>query len=93
MVVLSHYPIFVWNNCYKGWLHLYGHTHGNTDGLLYQESLKKLRELCIDENIKGFQIKNPPYAFNVGVMLDYMNYCPRTLKEILDANDFEKENK
>ena len=92
MVVLSHYPIFVWNNCYKNWLHLYGHTHGNTDGLLYQESLQKLRELCINENIKGFQIKNPPYAFNVGAMLDYMNYCPRTLKEILDANDFEKEN-
>ena len=55
--------------------------------------MKRLRELCIDENIKGFQIKSPPYAFNVGAMLDYMNYCPRTLKEILDANDFGKENK
>ena len=82
MVVLSHYPIFVWNNCYKGWLHLYGHTHNNTDGLLYQESLQKLRELCIEENIKGFQIKNPPYAFNVGAMI--WDYTPVTLKQILD---------
>ena len=91
-LVLNHCPIFTWNGAYKGTIHLYAHVHNNTDGLLYQESLKKLRELCIEENIKGFQIKNPPYAFNVGAMLDYINYCPRTLKEILDANDFEKEN-
>ena len=57
------------------------------------ESLKKLRELCIDENIKGFQIKNPPYAFNVGAMLDYMDFTPRTLDEILKANEVQKENK
>lgn len=82
-LVLSHYPIFVWNNCYKGWLHLYGHVHNNSDGLLYQESLKKLRGHCIYENIKGFQIKKPPYAYNVGAMVDYMDYTPRTLKEIL----------
>lgn len=88
-LVLSHYPIFVWNGCYKGWLHLYGHTHNNTDEKLYQESLKKLRELCREENIKGFTIKNPPYAYNVGAMIDYMNYCPRTLKEILENNKEE----
>lgn len=89
-LVLSHYPIFVWNNCYKGWLHLYGHTHNNTDGLLYQESLRKLRELCKEENIKGFQVKNLPYAFNVGSMCEYINYTPRTLKEILETNCFEE---
>ena len=27
---------------------------------------------------------------NVGAMLDYINYTPRTLKEILNANDFGK---
>lgn len=91
-LVLSHYPIFVWNNCYKGWLHLYGHTHENTDGLLYQESLKRLRELCREENIKGFQVKNPPYAFNVGAMCEYINYTPRTLKEILEKNKVGENN-
>lgn len=91
-LVLSHHPIFVWNGCYKGWLHLYGHTHNNTDEKLYQESLKKLRELCREENIKGFQIKNPPYASNVGAMVNYMNYTPRTLQEILENSKVGEDN-
>ena len=86
MVVLSHYPIFTWNGAYKGWLHLYGHTHDNTDGKLYQDCLAQLRKLCEEDNVKGFQVKKPPYAYNVGCMLDYMNYTPRTLKEILENN-------
>ena len=35
----------------------------------------------------------PCLMFNVGAMIDYMNFTPRTLDEILDANDFGKENK
>lgn len=91
-LVLSHYPIFTWNGAYKGVIHLYAHVHNNTDGLLYQESLKRLRELCREENVKGFQIKNPPYAFNVGAMCDYMNYQPRTLKEILEKSKVGENN-
>ena len=64
-----------------------GHTHGNSDGLLYQESLARLRKLCKEDNIKGFQIKNPPYAFNVGAM--FWNYKPVTLREILENNKIE----
>ena len=42
-IVLSHYPIFSWNGCYKDTVLLYGHKHGNFDDIIYQESLKKLR--------------------------------------------------
>lgn len=28
----------------------------------------------------------PCLMFNVGAMLDYMNYTPRTLEEILESN-------
>ena len=30
--------------------------------------------------------------FNVGSMIDYMNFTPRTLDEILKANEVQKEN-
>lgn len=88
-LVLSHYPLFTWSGAYKGVIHLYAHVHNNTDGQLYQKSLEALRELCKDENIKGFQIKSLPYAYNVGAMTSYMNYTPRTLKEILKENKEE----
>ena len=35
----------------------------------------------------------PCLMFNVGAMLDYMNFTPRTLDEILKANELQKENK
>ena len=35
----------------------------------------------------------PCLMFNVGVMLDYMDFTPRTLDEILKANELQKENK
>ena len=28
----------------------------------------------------------PCFMYNVGVMIDYMNYTPRTLDEIISAN-------
>lgn len=90
-LVLSHYPIFSWNGAYSGTILLYGHTHNNFDNKLFQDTLQSLREKVIelnnsDENDKKF--KSTPYAYNVGAMLSYMNYTPRTLKEIII-----KENK
>ena len=86
-LVLSHYPIFSWNGCYKDVVLLYGHTHGNFDDIIYQESLEKLRykvrELNKDDkHVKKF--KSLPYAYNVGAMMDWINYCPRTWEEIKD---------
>ena len=36
---------------------------------------------------------NPCLMFNVGAMIDYINFTPRTLDEILKANELKKENK
>lgn len=86
-IVLSHYPIFSWNGCYKDTVLLYGHTHGNFDDIIYQESLEKLRYKVRElnaENKEEKKFRNLPYAYNVGAMMDWINYCPRTWEEIKD---------
>lgn len=88
-VVLSHYPIFSWNGAYKDTVLLYGHTHNNFDDKIFQYSLQLLRDKVKElnesnDNVKKF--KKEPYAYNVGAMLEYMNYTPRTLDEIIKIN-------
>lgn len=86
-IVLSHYPIFSWNGCYKDTVLLYGHTHGNFDDIIYQESLEKLRYKVRElnaENKEEKKFRNLPYAYNVGAMMDWINYCPRAWEEIKD---------
>lgn len=84
-VVLSHYPIAFWNHqhhCrrdggeHKIWsVQLFGHIHNSVEQKYFQEFIKKLNR---EYNIKCI-------ATNVGCMLPYMNYTPRTLKEILEG--------
>lgn len=90
-IVLSHYPIFSWNGCYKDTVLLYGHTHGNFDDIIYQESLEKLRYKVRELNTENKEIKkfrNLPYAYNVGAMMDWIDYYPRTWEEIKDISSF-----
>lgn len=86
-VVLSHYPIMFWNKMrqinndgsprYKNYnILLYGHTHNSNEEILYQQFLK-----YVNDNF-GYGAM----AFNVGCMMPYMNYIPRTLEEIISLN-------
>ena len=92
-LVLSHYPIFSWNGCYKDTILLYGHTHANFDDKIYQDGLSllrdKVRELNESEEVVK-KFKKEPYAYNVGAMLKYIDYTPRTLEEILNNASFDK---
>lgn len=83
-VVLSHFPIMFWNKMKqvnndgsprtKNYnILLYGHTHNSNEEKLYQQFLK-----YVNDNY-GYVAM----AFNVGCMMPYMNYTPRTLEEIL----------
>lgn len=86
-VVLSHFPIMFWNKMRqvnndgsprtKNYnILLYGHTHNSEEEKMYQQFLK-----YVNDNYKYGAV-----AYNVGCMMPYMNYTPRTLEEIVNAN-------
>lgn len=82
-LVLSHYPILMWNGQHKGTILLYGHTHNSVEEAYFQNCLQGMRE---SEELSlrrhgGMKIQ----AYNVGCMMPYMNYEPRTLKEIIEG--------
>ena len=73
-VVLCHYPIAHWRNADYGTIHLYGHIHSGRDSRPFDE----YKELMKQRNI-------PYECYNVGCMLPYMDYTPRTLDEITES--------
>lgn len=78
-VVLCHYPIPCFKNHFYGWYHLYGHVHTSFEYNMMEHDKYLMKELY------GKQCN----MFNVGAMVPYMNYTPRTLDEILNV---QKEN-
>jgi calcineurin-like phosphoesterase family protein len=76
-VVLFHYPIAAYNGYFNGAYHLYGHVHYLTDDAkLVLELLKKIQSTYGREN----------RAFNVGACVPGMDYTPKTLDQIIEAN-------
>lgn len=75
-VVLCHYPIPCFNKHYYGEYHLYGHVHNSFEWNMMENCKRMMKELY----------DKPCEMFNVGVMMKYIDYTPRTLDEILIAN-------
>lgn len=72
-VVLCHYPIPCFRSHHKNWIHLYGHVHSSFEYNIIQNTSRQIRDLY----------EKPHLMFNVGAMMPYMNYTPRTLETIL----------
>jgi len=78
-VIMSHYPMF----CYKGSYNpdvymLHGHVHNRTTEAKWCEQWKKdLKENWIVGSDNRGQI------YNIGAMMPWINYVPRTLEEII----------
>lgn len=72
-VVLCHYPIAHWHNADHGFIHLYGHIHNSgRDSRPFNEYVESIKKRDI-----------PYECYNVGCMMPYMGYTPRTLDEII----------
>lgn len=71
LIILSHYPIMYWKNQWHGTIHLYGHIHVTRD---YDHLLDYIQN--------EHKIGNPCKMYNVGCMMPWMNYTPRTLDSI-----------
>lgn len=82
-IVLSHYPIFNWNNQHKGAILFYGHTHNSPEEVLFQQALLMLSEYFEEQTDLGRTDCPPCAAYNVGAMRSYIDYQPRRAKEIL----------
>ena len=73
-LVLCHYPIAHWKNADYGTVHLYGHIHNARDN----------RPFCNYH----YSLLNDGWThecYNVGCMMPYINYTPKTLEEIRAA--------
>ena len=69
------YPILFYKNQHYGAVMLYGHVHNTREWKLVEKWKNEQWAMGI-----------PSRLINVGCMMDYMRYTPRTLTELLDAN-------
>lgn len=76
-VVLCHYPMPCFKNHFYGWYHLYAHVHTSFEWNMMESVKREMTELY----------GKPCKMYNVGAMMPYMDYTPRTLDEILKAVD------
>ena len=80
-VVLSHYPIPCFNKHFYGEYHLYGHVHNSFEYGMMLHNRQLMEELY----------STPCKMYNVGAMIDYMGYTPRTLDQIIKGFDETRE--
>lgn len=76
-LVLCHYPIPCFKNHYYGWYHFYGHVHNGWEWNMMKQVRYQMEELY----------DMPCEMYNVGAMLPYMNYTPRTFDEIVHSGE------
>lgn len=76
-VVLCHYPIPCFKNHFYGWYHLYGHVHNSFEWNMMENVKNQMKDLY-DKDCN---------MYNVGAMMSYINYTPRTLEEIINSTN------
>lgn len=80
-IVLCHYPIPCYRDHFYGWIHFYGHVHVSFEWNMMERMQYEMTTLY------GKQCD----MINVGCMMPYMGYTPRTAKDILEGYKGYKE--
>ena len=75
-----HYPILMWKDQHYGSILLYGHVHNSVEEYYFKKCLREMNTEEFFDRRKGDTVLR---AYNVGCMMPYMNYEPRTLEEIV----------
>ena len=82
-LILSHYPIIQFDGVMRGNIHLYGHIHVNQrDNAFIEKWKKEYEEGMTGQACNSFKVN----MYNVGFAVPYMEWGPKTLDEILEAN-------
>jgi calcineurin-like phosphoesterase family protein len=73
VIIASHYPMIAYDGSYAGRkYHFYGHVHQTEEYL-------RLKKFILENRTEKF----PMEMYNVGAMMPYMDYTPRTADEII----------
>lgn len=84
-VILDHYPVLMWKGQHKRTILLYGHTHNSAEDSVYQCALAQLNTYFENETEGGRTDCPKAIAINVGAMKPYVDYCPKTITQLLEA--------
>jgi calcineurin-like phosphoesterase family protein len=80
-VIMCHYPLLLYKGSYD--LNSYmlcGHVHTTRENDFLEKWKKELRDT------RRYNYDNCGNIYNVGCMMPWMNYTPRTLEEIIEGN-------
>ena len=78
-LVLCHYPILMWKDQHRGSILLYGHVHNSIEEYYFKKCLRDMNNEDFFNRRDGEEVLR---AYNVGCMMPYMDYEPRSLTEI-----------
>ena len=86
IVIMCHYPFLAYNHSFDpNVFMLFGHVHNNTrESHLTTQIIKQIRQNHIEKFDSRGQL------VNVGCMMPWMNYTPRTLDYLIDKLDNEE---
>ena len=86
-VVLSHYPQMFYHHSNNRWYYmLFGHVHRTGENAQLELWREELRAAAAKETA---DYANQGQLYNVGCMMPYMNFMPRTLDQIIrDAEEY-----